>query len=213
MKQILFIAIVLLISNNLFSKTDEKAKVILDQVSEKTKNYKSITASFEFILENTEADLKEANQGNIIIQKEMFKLSISGIDIFNDGKSQYTYMKDAAEVSISEANTDENELLNPATIFTIYEHGFTYSYLGEATENGKRVHKIDLTPSEEKDFSRVILNIDSKNLQITEATMFGTDGNRYIIRIKNMDTSKVYPNSTFSFDKSKYPGVSVNDMR
>ena len=111
MKQILFIAIVLLISNNLFSKTDEKAKVILDQVSEKTKNYKSITASFEFILENTEADLKEANQGNIIIQKEMFKLSISGIDIFNDGKSQYTYMKDAAEVSISEANTDRKSVV------------------------------------------------------------------------------------------------------
>lgn len=213
MKQIIFIAIALMLTNSLFSKTDAKAKVILDQVSEKTKNYKSITASFDFIMENTEANIKEVNQGIIIIQKDMFKLSISGIDIFSDSKSQYTYMKDADEVNISEANTGENEMLNPATIFTIYEHGFTYSYLGELTENGKKIHKIDLSPIEEKEFSRVILNIDSNKLEITEAIMFGTDGNRYIIRIKKMDTTKSYPNSTFTFDKNQYPGVSVNDMR
>ena len=212
MKQLL-IFLLFIISNQAFSQTDQKAKAILDKVSEKTKSYTSITANFNFIMENAEVNLKETNPGTIIIQDKKYKLNINGIDIFCDGKSQWTYMPDAGEVNISEAGSNEEGALNPATIFTIYEEGFNYTYLGEFTNNSKQTYKIDLIPIEEKDFSRVILEVDQNTYQIVGAVMYGTDNNLYTILVKTMDTTKTYPATTFVFDTASHPDVDIIDMR
>jgi outer membrane lipoprotein-sorting protein len=212
MKRVL-ILLLLVSSFSGFSQVDQKAKSILDQVSERTKNYSSITASFQFIMENAEVDIYELSEGNLVIQGNSFKLNISGIEIFSDGKSQWTFMKDANEVNISDAASQEEGAINPATIFTIYEHGFKNTYLGEYTSGAIKTHKIELIPTEKNEFSRVIIEIDQKSLQIMGAVMYGVDNNLYSIKVKNMDTTKTYPTSTFVFNKAKYPSVNVVDMR
>lgn len=121
--------VVIFISIIAYSQTDQKAKLILDKVSETTKTYKSITANFEFIMQNTEVGLNETNEGSLIIQGEKYKLSINGVEIFSNGTSQWTYIKDAEEVTISETGNDEEGSINPATIFSIYEEGYKYTYL------------------------------------------------------------------------------------
>jgi outer membrane lipoprotein-sorting protein len=213
MKKIALIPFIILLGVGILSAKDQKAKSILDKVSEKTRSYTSITANFDFIMENTQVNLKETSSGTLITQGDKYKLSISGIDIISDGVTQWTYMKDAKEVSITGANSSEEEMINPATIFTIYEKGFEFSYLGEVIENGKKVDKVDLVPTNNQEFTRVVLNIDKTNQQIVEASMYGTDGNRYIIKVNQMETTKRYPESTFVFDPKKNPGVTVIDMR
>lgn len=196
-----------------FSQTTQKAKTILDQVSQKTRNYKSITADFHFIMDNNEVNLHEVSKGNLIVQGEAYKLNVSDVEIFCDGKTQWTYMKDADEVSISEANQSNENLINPATIFTIYEQGFTNNFLGEFTTDAKKTFKIEMIPDEVKEFKRVILEIDQTNFQILGAVMDGTDDNRYTIKVINMNTTVSYPSSTFLFDQAKHPKVNVIDMR
>ena len=209
----LFTLVLILVNLWGYTQTNQKAKLILDKVSETTKSYKSITANFEFIMENAEVELKETNLGALIIQAEKYKLSINGVEIFSDGKTQWTYIKDAEEVNITEAGISDEGAINPATIFTIYEEGFNYVYLGEFVKGSVKTYKIDLIPTEEKNFSRVILEINQNNYQIIGATMFGTDGNTYTINVKNLDTSKQYTASTFIFDSQKYPKVDIIDMR
>lgn len=213
MNRLFLLPLVIFTFTSLFGQVDQKAKSILDQVSEKTRSFKSISANFDFIMENTQVDLKESNQGTIILQGDKYVLTVSGFEIYSDSETQWTYLKDANEVNVTDAGLDDEGMINPATIFTIYEKGFNYTYIGEVTENGKQVHKIDLVPEKTDDFSRVILNIDKSNLHIAEACMYGTDGNKYRIVVKNMDTSKSFPASTFQFDEKKHPGVSVIDMR
>jgi len=198
---------------HLFAQSDMKAKSILDQVSEKTRAFESITALFEFSMENDEIGILESNKGTLILQNNQYKLSISGIDILCNGKTQWTHLTDANEVNISDPETGEDEVLNPASIFTIYEKGFKNSYLGEFVRDGKKTHKIELLPSTEKEFTRIILEIDQKNLQIVHASMFGKDGNTYNISVKSMDTTQRYPETLFTFDASKHPGIEIIDMR
>jgi outer membrane lipoprotein-sorting protein len=211
MKKLLVLLLVLN-SIQLFSQVDAKAKSILDITSEKTKNYPSITATFEFTMQNDGAGLKETTNGTLILQKEKYKLSLNGVDIFSDGKIQTTYMKEAQEANITEAGTDE-ESINPATIFTIYEKGYKNTYLGEFTNGQKKTYKIELTPLETKEFSRLIIEIDQLTYQILNAKMFGKDDNYYIIKVLSMITTKTYEPSTFVFDKKQNPKVEVIDMR
>lgn len=212
MKQLLIFVLIAL-NGYAFSQTNQKAKDILDKVSEKTKSYNSITANFDFVMENAEVDLKETNAGSIIIQGDQYKLNINGIEILCDGKSQWTFMPDAGEVNISEAGSNDDETINPATIFTIYEKGFKYTYLGEFTNNTRQTYKIDLVPTEEKEFSRVILEVDQNSYQILGAVLYGTDNNLYSIKVKTMDTSIKYQTSTFIFNAAAHPDVDVIDLR
>ncbi len=211
-KQIAFILLSFFISV-VSAQNVEKAKTILDKVSATTKSYKSITADFDFNLINTEADLKETNSGNIIIQDNSYKLSINGIEIFNDSKTQWTYMADAMEVNIAKAGDDEEGALNPATIFTIYENGYDYAYIGETSIDGKNMFEIELTPTEEKEFSKVSLFIEQSTYAINQAQMIGNDGNDYEIVIKSFNTEKDYPSSTFVLDTTTLNDVDVIDMR
>jgi outer membrane lipoprotein-sorting protein len=212
MKKIIIIAI-LLSSVVSYAQTAQKAKTILDQVSQKTKGYQSITADFQFIMENSEINIFESSRGTLVVQGDAYKLKISGVEIYSDGKSQWTYMQEADEVNVTDVAQAEDNPINPATIFTIYEHGFTNNYLGEFTTDSKKTFKIEMIPDEIKEFKRVILEVDQKNYQILGAVMDGTDENRYTIKINNMNTSVKYPASTFVFDPSKHPGVNVVDMR
>lgn len=212
MKKILFIALIM-ISMVSAAQPSQKAKNILDQVSQKTKSYQSITADFQFIMENKDVNIFESSRGNLVVQGDAYKLKISGVEIYSDGKSQWTYMQEADEVNITEVGQSEDNPINPASIFTIYEHGFTNNYLGEFTSEAKKTFKIEMIPDEIKEFKRVILEIDQKTYQILGAVMDGTDENRYTIKIINMNTTTKYPVSTFVFDQSKHPGVNVVDMR
>ncbi|MBN2807047.1 MAG: outer-membrane lipoprotein carrier protein LolA [Prolixibacteraceae bacterium] len=212
MKKVIVIAI-LLSSMVTYAQTAQKAKTILDQVSQKTKSYQSITADFQFTMENSEVNLYESGRGTIMVQGNAYKLKISGVEIFCDGKNLWTFMQEADEVNITDMSQAEDNPINPATIFTIYEHGYTNNYLGEFTSEAKKTFKIEMIPDEIKEFKRVILEVDQKTYQILGAVLDGTDENRYTIKINNMNTAVNYPASTFVFDPSKYPGVNVVDMR
>ncbi|MDA3880755.1 MAG: outer membrane lipoprotein carrier protein LolA [Prolixibacteraceae bacterium] len=211
MKKIFFITLLSILIIPVFSQNEKQAKEILDKVSENTSSFNSITADFDFIMENAEVDLRETNQGNIIIQNNKYKLAFGGIEIFNDSKNQWTFLPDAEEVNISEVIEDENNYMNPANIFTIYEKGFSYNYAGISSSGENFI--IELTPDEINEFAKVTLEITKSTYLINKAIMNGTDGNTYTVDIKNIKTETKYPESTFTFDTKKNPSISVIDLR
>ena len=191
-----------------------KAKAILDKVAEKTKGYSTIRAEFSITLENLQAKVSDSFDGKIILKGDKYKLDVMGTETFFDGKTLWTYLPDAKEATISDASTMEDALLDPSTIFTIYEKNFKYIHAGETTINGKKVDIIDLFP-EKRDqmYSRIKVYVYRDNLQFAKFTQIGRDGNNYIIDIKKMEINVPADDSIFRFDKSKYPGVEVIDMR
>ncbi|TRX71305.1 outer membrane lipoprotein carrier protein LolA [Carboxylicivirga sp. M1479] len=197
-----------------FAQSQEKAKAILDQVSAKTKSYPSIVADFSFTLENLQEEISETYDGDIILKGNKYKVNLMDVDSYFDGKVLYTHMLDAYEVNITIPDLDDEETLNPATIFTIYEEGYTYNYVAEGSINGKPCHEIDLYPiNRDKPFSRIKLLVLKDNLQIYSIRQVGKDGNNYTVIVKNMQTTKQIDDKTFVFDPSAHPDVDVIDMR
>jgi len=60
---------------------------------------------------------------------------------------------------------------------------------------------------------KVRLYVDKVKNQIAKAQTFNKDGNTYILVLKSMKTNVELKDDYFKFDKSKYPGVEINDMR
>ena len=198
------------------AQQDAKAKQILDAVSEKTRSYKSISADFIFSMENKEMDIHEQNEGSIKLkgQKYVVTLPDIGVKVFSDGQTIWNYMEDGNQVTISDMEDGGSELMDPSSVFTIYEKGFRSQYTGETTSGNTKYHQIELFPdSEEQGVSKIRLSIGQTDTMITSALLYGTDGNIYGIEVNKMDTQTEFPDSFFVFNASEYGDVEVIDFR
>jgi outer membrane lipoprotein-sorting protein len=216
MKRIAVLVAVILYCSVGFAQQDEKAKGILEKVTEATKGYSTISASFDYVMENKEEGIHEENKGNIVLKGDKFHLSLPmlGLEMFNNGETVWTYMKDAGEVTVADADDEMNELMDPSKIFTIYEEGFNYKFVEEKTVAGTPVYVIDLFPEDEEiEYSKIRIQIEKQRMLIKNAEMIGKEGNNYIVKVEDLKTNVTANDSDFVFDKGKYPNVEVIDLR
>jgi outer membrane lipoprotein-sorting protein len=216
MKKVFFTATIILIALFAGAQQDPKAKSILDEVSAKTRTYKTISADFSFSMENKAMSINEKNDGSIKLkgQKYFVDLPGAGIKIYSDGKNNWSYMKQGNQVTISTIEDSGSELMDPSSLFSIYEKGFTSKFIAEKNVGGKPVYQIDLFPDKkEYDVSKISIEINKSTMMIQSAQLYGTDGNIYGIVVKKMETNKDFSDIDFVFDAKKFSDVEVIDLR
>ena len=216
MKAVLIFSVLFLFTGSLFAQQDAKAKVILDKLSQTSRSYKTIQIDFSFTLENKSGSVTETNEGSVALKGKSYRLHMPamGMEVFSNGTVIWSYMTESNEVNITENDPNSDDELNPANLFTIYEKGFKYTYIGEETIAGKASQVIDLFPTDKtKEFTKVRLYVDKAKSQILKAKTFNKDGNAYTLSMKNMKTDQNLTDDYFKFDAAKYPKVEVNDMR
>ena len=106
-----------------------------------------MTVGFDFIFENKNQNINEKQKGILVLQEEMFRLEMEEQIIINDGESQWIYLTDMNEVQIMEHDPEE-QMMSPNKLFTIYEEGYKYTYVGTESQKGKLLQIIDLFPEE-----------------------------------------------------------------
>lgn len=207
------------------AEKDASAKAILNKVSEKYRMYDVVKTDFDFTLDNQQAGVKETQSGTLIARSKANKFKVTiyspetsakpeiAQEILSDGKTQWTYLKKDNEVQINNVD-NSGEGLNPAQVFTIYEHGYKYIYNGETKIGGKIYQEIDLTPEDiKKSFFKVRLEIDKVKKQIYSALIFDKNGNKYTYTLRSFVPNIQVPDNTFSFDPKMHKGVEVVDLR
>ena len=216
MKRVYLFGVLFLAVGSLFAQQDAKAKEVLDKLSQTSKSYKTIQIDFAFTLENKTGSVTETNEGSVALKGKNYRLHMPamGMEVFSNGAATWSYLTESNEVNITENEADSDAALNPANLFTIYEKGFKYTYVGEESIGGKTAQVIDLFPTDKaKEFTKVRLYIDKTKYQILRAKTFNKDGNVYILSMKNMKTDQALTDDYFKFDAVKYPKVEINDMR
>ena len=205
-KGILILASTLLVG--LGFAQDQKAKDILDKVSEKTKGYKTI--SVEFSLTITGADMPTVKEsGKAFLKGDKYKVELIDQDIYCDGVTITTHVKEDKECYTSSVEDNEEEMLTPDKLMTIWEEGYKYKYIKETTFDGQPVHHINLFPKDpaNSDFHTVILKIHKEKLEIISAYIKGKDGTNMHYVLKNMKKDEPISDATFVFDRAKHPDV------
>ena len=205
----LFTTLLIVLSTSLFAQ-DQVAKEVLDKLSTTTKSYKNMTIGFDFIFKNKSQNINEKQQGTLILQEDQFRLTMEEQTIINDGESQWVYLADMNEVQIMEHDPEE-EMMSPNKLFTVYEQGYKYTYVGAESEKGKRLQIIDLFPEESGAFMKITLAVDAAKNQLHKITIHDKNGGSYTYLVSNFKSNTdVAP---FIFNAADYPGVEVIDLR
>jgi len=214
MKRVLSLLLAVLMMVNLaHAQQDPKAGKILDQMSQKYRSMKAFKATFAQTQENPSAKVKETVEGDILVSGPKYRLAVSGQEIISDGKLMWTYLKDVNEVTITETDA-EAEAMAPSKIFDMYKKGYKYAYAGTEKEGATVYDVIELAPEDRNNpIFKVRLYINQKDKSLKSWQMFRNNGNRYTYTIKNFQANPALATDAFTFNKAKYKGVSVVDLR
>jgi outer membrane lipoprotein carrier protein len=196
------------------TKSDPDAKKILDAVSAKFKTYAAPQAAFTYQVENAQGKALSTKRGVVVMKGNKFKVSMDGMEIFSDGKTVWNYDKSANEVTVNNLNEGGNGM-TPQKIFTnFYDRDFFYKLNGIKTIGGKSVQEIELTPTDKtRPYHKIYVWVDKAANTIYSAKFLEKSGGRYSYTVTSLKPTSAMPDTDFVFNKSKYPGVEVVDLR
>jgi outer membrane lipoprotein carrier protein len=215
MKQTVALLALLLSTTLVQAQDDPRSKTIVDKLMTQAKAWTSFEADFSSRLQNTKDKLDVKQEGNMKVKGKKFRLVLDKNTIINDGVTMYTYNKDANEVSLNDPKEMDQDL-DPSTLFTQYEKGFKSQFVEEkADAAGVMTQVVKLFPLDpaKKPFHTVILSVDKAKGQPRSVQVLYKDGNVVTYTMKKFTPNGEMADALFTFDKAKFPGVEVNDMR
>jgi outer membrane lipoprotein-sorting protein len=201
--------------NKQMGASDPNAKKILDAVSAKFKTYKGVQAAFSFTTEDAKGKVQGTKKGSLLMKGTKYRVTlIGGQDIFCDGANIWTYDKLANEVSVSKYDPGQNTI-TPQKLFTsFYDKDFLYKLNGEKKQGNRTLQEIELTPYDKsKPFFKVYVWVDKATQTIYSVKVMEKSGNRYTYTVSTLNGNAAVTDAQFVFDKKKYPGVEVIDLR
>jgi outer membrane lipoprotein carrier protein len=194
--------------------SDPAAKKLLDAVSTKFKSFKSVQANFTLRNEDSKGNVLGTKKGTVNMKGNRYRVSVTGQEIFCDGSNIWTYDKSANEVTITKLDPSANTI-TPQKLFTnFYDKDFLYKLNGEKKVDKKTLTEVEMTPTDKtKAFHKVYLLIDKANNAIYSTRVLDKSGNVVVSTVNNLNGKANLADALFVFDKAKYPGVEVIDLR
>lgn len=193
---------------------DPSAKNILDKVSAKFKTFKGVQSAFSLKVEDGKGKVQGNKKGVVFMKGQKYRVSITGQEIFCDGKNVWTYDKASNEVTITKFDPSTNTI-TPQKLFTnFYDKDFLYKLNGEKKEGSKTIQEIEMTPVDKsKSFHKVLVYVDKGAQTISGTKVLEKNGNKYTYMVSSLNSNAAINDDQFIFDKKNYPGVEEVDLR
>ncbi len=213
MKKLFILPLFILFTLQISAQNVEEAEAILNKMSVKYKSMKAFKATFSWELNSQVENIEESFSGKVTVKDNKYHLDLGDQEIYNDQRTVWTYLKDVNEVTITEYEPDPEEL-TITQMYSIYEKGYKYLYLGEETIEGVVYDVIDLTPEDrELSFFRIQLRVSKKDSIIKSWKIFERNGRIYTYKIKDFKPNIEVSDQDFVFNTEKHPDVEVVDLR
>lgn len=198
--------LILLLLGNLVA-WGQTPKALLDEVVQRAFAEGCVDIDFSVYMDNSNT------QGHITVQGKQFVLETPGMKTWFDGKTQWTLVEENEEVNVSEPTDEELQALNPYAWMALYQQGYELKFGDTGVPEVRKVIMTTTIPREE--MQSIVLLIHQKDLYPVRLSMASRGGlDVVVINIDRYEVKKQsLPETAFVFDKSKYPGIEVIDLR
>ncbi|MBR1631938.1 MAG: outer membrane lipoprotein carrier protein LolA [Paludibacteraceae bacterium] len=150
--------------------------------------------------------------GTIVMKGEKFHIDSKDIKAWFDGKTQWVYMVDQGEVSITEPTAEEAADMNP--ILLVKEYIDNCRIIFSTTEQDQTHHVIEFYPKDKmSELLCLTLRIRKSDKIPTSVNIKTSKGGMTNLRLTNVQTHQQTTEASFKFDKSKFKDVYINDLR
>ncbi|MDR1699152.1 MAG: outer membrane lipoprotein carrier protein LolA [Prevotellaceae bacterium] len=213
MKKSFLILLLTLFAGTIFAQDaiDPNAKAILDKAVQTLQKSAGITADFQITMEAGQSEQKQTINGSLWLKGNKFRLAIPGVETYFDGTTQWVYMTEAKEVTISHPTEAELQEINPTTILTSYKKGYKIEGDAEKQEKGKTILEINLYPTDlKKDFFRINLKIEKDTHNLVAIKTYDKSGSSTNIVLTKYEAAPL-DDTVFTFQSAA--GIDEIDLR
>ena len=145
--------------------------------------------------------------GTIVIKGKKFHATTPQATIWFDGKTQWTYLKDNDEVSVTTPNESQLQAINPYNFLNLYKKGY------DATLNSSgNNHVVHLTAtSAERKIKELFITVDKKTNYPTQVKLL--QGKKWtVFDITNLKKQSA-SDADFRFNAKDFPHAEIIDLR
>ena len=196
---------------------DKNAEAILKKVQKKYEAYNTMSVDFTQEIANAESDLNQKINGKLYLKGDKFRLEIADQIMISDNQNFWIYFEPEQEVIIDRVS--DQEMFKPSDIFKLYDKDFDYKLLPEKARRGnQQFHVIQFQPKagkarDEAFFHTIKLYVDVNDNSIAQAVIKDKNNTLMTYKINSLTPNPNLGNDYFTWDKSKYPKVTVTDKR
>ncbi len=213
MKILKFVFFILLNISIVSAQNADKAKKLLDEVTNKAKSYKNISIDFSYSLQNLKENIKQDSKGKVVMQGNMYNLNFMNVTKIFDSKKLYTISPSDEEVTISKLEDSDEKAVTPNKLLSFFQKGYKYSWDIQQKVKGKTLQLIKLIPTDAKSTQKEILvGIDTKTKQLYNVLEIGKNGTRTTLTVLTYKTNQKLLPTTFVFNKTKYSNYFINNI-
>lgn len=202
MKKILFILLVVFLPLYIFAQNnaERRVKAALSELK-----HSAYEGKFSLMYYNEMSDITDKQSGEITLMGNKFRIVLGGNETKFDGKTQWVFVSEYNEVSITEPTVEELKEISPLAMI---EHYVAKDKISEGKEG-----EINFYPTQpkESEYFRIELRLNKSNLP-TRLVIHQKNGDKITLVWDSLNKTKV-SSDYFVFDVRKYPNVEVNDLR
>jgi chaperone LolA len=171
----------------------------------------AVAVNFTLKVSEKNAVNSQSGSGTFTIKANKFVLEMDRLNVWFDGKTQWSYMKENNEVSLSEPTEAELVETNPMAILSAYKEKCLIKFSKTtSTQN----HIIDLTPKDKRNnFTKIEVQIAKSTGNLVSIKMIAKNGQSSVLTLTNYRKGVKVADDIFVFNKTKFKGVTVNDLR
>ena len=189
----------------------QTSQSILDNVSKKMKEHKSFYVEFTSTTKNSSSGTNTTDTGKGWVKGNKFYASYGDNTIISNGIKTWMIVKEEKSVYVSDTEDEEEDVMNPRKLMTIWESGFKNKLGKETTINGEKVHVIYLYPKDpgSVEYHTIILYISKTKYDLKKVIIKTKDASEMTYRLKEYKANPEISDSKFVFNIKKYPGYTV----
>ena len=208
-----FIYSIILFINSIFvvnAQHNTDAERIINNFTE---SFRTRAVRSEFTLKISEKNSVNSQQisGLIVLNAIRFFLQTDELTVWFNGKTQWAYLENSDEVNITEPTAEELAATNPVAIISAFK---SVSRIQFSKLKSQTNHIIELIPTNKKaDFSKVEIQLNKASGNLHLIKIAYKNGMKNELIFKNYQKNITVNPDVFVFDKAKYKGAVVNDLR
>lgn len=211
MKRLRYSIYVLIISiTALYAQNSADAEKVINDALAQIRT-SAVTTNFTLKVSQKNAVNSHSSSGTFTMKGNKFVLDMDQMKAWFDGKTQWAYLAESNEVSITEPTEAELAETNPMAILSGYK---VKSVIRFSKTKSAQNYVIDLLPKDKKsDFVSVEVQISKSGNNLASIRILDKKGQTIFLSLSNYKKGLTVADANFVFNKSKFKNVTVNDLR
>lgn len=172
----------------------------------------AIKTNFKLAMTEKTHPQMQVSSGIFTIKGNKFVLEMDAMKVFFDGKTQWAYISQNNEVSITEPSEKELAETNPMAILAGFKSksNIQFSKKVKSTQN----YCLEMLPkTKNKDITKIEVQINKTNGNLFSIKLTNKNGSVSVLTLSNFQKGLKVGDNVFVFDKAKYKNVVENDLR